>query len=632
METECINGVQEEQGKFQQILLALFICGVACLCYYLFIVNTARVDVELGVSQESNFALYWAAEGQSYSEGRTVSIRVHPGKTHYSFYLTNISKVNRLRVDTHSYVGTATLQRLVIQQEGYETTILATAESFKRLLPLQQIESSDTGDDGLKLTSAGSDPNFEFKLTPHYLGIDKAWLFVRMLVISILFFAIVYCCSPLVSGLNIVPVLLFGAWLFIITMAGVSKENVHPDEYVHIAAAHYYADHWLPPEIEDPDIRHTYSVYGVSRLNRGEIYYVFAGKMYQFLHIFQMPSTFAYRFFNVALFGVIFLLSIRSFYARIAALPFLVSSQVWYVFSYCNSDAFALFAAFLASWQLIDPQSLLHRYLKGGGLGLRLVALVVLPFILGMLFLLKMNYYPLLGLFYLVLLVKILFTEDYYWEKKDAITRLILISILGLSFLGVRVVADHAINGMDRSAKIEQLREKLADVKYKRTSPLEEMGPTMYLKDKGATFKDLISRYHWDIKSFASSFGVFGYTDIVSPHHFYTMVRWAGSALVAYILLLSFLRGGWVGAGITIVVCGLSVILILAGMYHCWVFDFQAQGRYFFPILPMFAVVLGSNLKAFDGRILTFLVSVMCVLGLYSFIFQGLLRIPKITF
>lgn len=632
IQTECIPGVQEEQGKIQQILMALLVCGVACVCYYLFMVSTARVDVELDVIQKGNFALYWAAEGQGYSEGRVVTVRVRPGKTHYSFYLTDISKVDRLRVDTHSYVGAATLKRLEIQQEGYEPTILDNSESFKRLLPLQQIESSKADDDGLWLKSVGSDPNFELKLVPHYLGIDRLWLFARMFVISILSFAIVYCCSPLVKNLNIVPLLLFGVWLFIITMAGISKENVHPDEYVHIAATHYYADHWLPPEITDPDIRYTYSVYGVSRLNRGEIYYVFSGKVYQFLHIFQMPSTFAYRFFNVALFGVIFFLSLRSVYARVAALPFLVSSQVWYVFSYCNSDAFALFVAFLASWQLIDPHSILHRYLKGGGMGFRLIALVVLPFILGMLFLLKMNYYPFLGLFFLVLFVKFLFTEEYYWEKKDAFKRLVLISILGLSFLGIRVAADHAINGMDRSEKIEQFREELADVKYKRTTPFEEMAPTMYLKDRGATLKDLVLHYHWGIKSFASSFGVFGYTEIVSPQHYYTMVKWAGTALVAYILLLSFLRGGVIGAGITVVVCGLSILLVLAGLYHSWVFDFQPQGRYLFPILPMFGVVLGNNIKVFDGRILAFFVSIMCILGLYSFIFHGLLKIAKIPF
>jgi len=88
-----------------------------------------------------------------------------------------------------------------------------------------------------------------------------------MVVIFILTFIVVYVCSPLVKKFDFVPILLFGIWLLVLTMAGISRENVHPDEYVHIAATSYYADNWLPPAADDPSVRNTYSVYGFSRLN-----------------------------------------------------------------------------------------------------------------------------------------------------------------------------------------------------------------------------------------------------------------------------------------------------------------------------------------------------------------------------
>lgn len=628
-----VAGEKEKEGSgIQKYLFAFLTCAIACLSYYQFVLNTAVVDLEISVPQSGIFSIYWAAPGENYSERRLAHVNVHPGKRSYSFHLADISKVDRLRVDTHSSIGEVTLKSLVIHQEGYESIILNDTISFEKLIPLQQIESTKTDESGLWIQSSGEDPNFELLVSAHYLGIDKAMLSVRLLVIVVFTCGILYAVSPLTLNFALVPVLMFGVWLLVFTMAGVSKENVHPDEYVHIAATQYYADHWLPPVVDDPSIRNTYSIYGVSRLNSGEIYYLFSGKTYKLLQFFHLPEGFSYRFFNVALFGVIFFLTISNFYARIAALPYLVSSQVWYVFSYCGSDAFALFITFILGWQLIDPGSLLHRYLKGGGLLTYLLGLVALPFFLGTAFMLKMNYYPFVALFYLALGVRMFFSEDYYWEKKDALKRLILISILGLSFLGVRMGADYAINGADRGAKIVELQEKYAHYKYKKSTSPEDRARILTVKDRGVTFGDLIHKYHWDIKSFKSSFGVFGYFTIMSSQQYYSIVKWFASGLLFFVVISSFLRGGILGAGVTGVVCGASVMLIFASLHHSWVVDFQPQGRYLFPIIPMFGICLGYNIKAIDKRLLLFLVSIMCVLGLYSFIFQGLLKIPKISF
>ncbi|MFT5729194.1 MAG: hypothetical protein ACI8PB_003357 [Desulforhopalus sp.] len=625
-------GKEAEGGGGQKILLVLLACVVACTAYYQFVVNTAVVDLEMSVKQSGQFSIYWAAAGEGYSERRVAHVKVHPGRDTYSFNLTNISKVGRLRVDTHCTIGEVTLKSLAIRQEGYESIILDDQLSFSNLIPLQQIETTRVDEKGLWIKSNGTDPNLELLVSARSLGIDKFWLFIRLLVIAILTCGIVYALDPLTQNFVIVPVLLFGVWLLVFTMAGVSKQNVHPDEYVHIAATHYYADHWFPPVVDDPSIQDTYSVYGISRLNSGEVYYFFSGKAYKFLQFFDMPENFAYRFFNVALFGVIFFLTTGNLYARIAALPYLVSSQIWYVFSYCGSDAFALFISFLVSWQLIDPNSLLHRYLKGGGALLRLAGLVVLPVFLGTIFILKMNYYPFVGLFYLVLGVKMFFTEEYYWEKKDALKRLILITILGLSFLGVRMAADYSINGSNKGGKIVELQEKYAHYEYKKSTPPEDRARALSVKDRGVAFGELIPKYHWDIKTFQSSFGVFGYFTIISPQQYYLIVKWFGSALLVFILISSFTRGGLLGASITGAVCGVSVMLILASLHHSWVVDFQPQGRYLFPVIPMFAICLGHNIRAINRKVLLLLVGIMCMLGLYSFIFQGLLKIPKIHF
>ena len=167
-----------------------------------------------------------------------------------------------------------------------------------------------------------------------------------MMLICLFVLVIAVCCSSLRRDFGFVPILLAMVWVLIVTMAQISAENTHPDEYVHLAATSYYKTSWLPPAIEDESIKDTYSVYGMSRLNNGEIYYLLAGKAALFFETLQVDRLLSLRLFNVSLFALIVLISVYSVPARAAALPFLISPEVWYVFSYCTSDAFALFNLF----------------------------------------------------------------------------------------------------------------------------------------------------------------------------------------------------------------------------------------------------------------------------------------------
>src|SRR5687767_3807883 len=62
------------------------------------------------------------------------------------------------------------------------------------------------------------------------------------------------------------------------TMAVISPYNAHPDELQHFEAAKYYKDHILPPEIGDPSVAASYSVWGISYLNYQWVEYFLAGK------------------------------------------------------------------------------------------------------------------------------------------------------------------------------------------------------------------------------------------------------------------------------------------------------------------------------------------------------------------
>ena len=612
-------------------LFTVFTCLLACALYYHFFVNTASVEVELTVAKKTDFKIYWAKADKGYSEKNMAEVTATPERKHYSLSLTDIGKVARLRIDTHSYAGEATLKMLTLRQEGWAPITLSTAEQLGQLVPLQQVAESRIDNDGLWAKSSGGDSNFELLLTPENHGLDLVWLFFRLTAIVGIVLCVLYCAAPLAINLRFVPVLLFGVWLLIITMAAISKENSHPDEYVHMSAITYYQDHWLPPVIDDPTIRNTFSAYGVSRLNNGEVYYLFAGKFHKFLQTFSIPQYLSLRLFNVCLFGLIVLYTIRNRYARMVALPFLVSSQIWYVFSYCASDAFALFFAFLAAVELINPNSLMHRYLKGDGWVVKLFGLVVLGILLGIVFLLKKNYLPFVVFFYLVLAVKLFFTEEFFWEKKAAVLRLVLITLVGLSVFGLRVGADYLVNGFDREEKIVRLQEEMAHPWYKPATELPKKHVSLYHKARGTTLEGIIVIERWFEKTFRSSFGVFGYFTISGTPVYYDLVRWSGALLLALVLAAIFRGGGWVGTGLAIAALGISGGLVGIALYHSWTMDFQPQGRYLFPILPIFGILYGWNYAVINGRLLILGLTPMFFLAMYGFIFEALMRIPRVV-
>ncbi len=606
-------------------LFTVSTCLLACTLYFHFFINTASVEVELTVAQKTDFKIYWAGAGQDYSEKNMAEVTITPERKHYRRSFTDIGKIARLRIDTHSYAGEATLKKLAIRQEGWAPIILSTAEQFGKLVPLQQIAESRVDNDGLWLRSSGNDGNFELLLAPERQGLNLGWLLLRLAVISAIVLCVLFGASPLAINLRFVPVLLFGVWVLIITMAGISKDNSHPDEYVHMSAITYYQDHWLPPVIDDPTIRNTFSAYGVSRLNNGEVYYLFAGKFYKFLQTFSIPEYFSLRLFNVCLFGLIVLYTIRNRYARMVALPFLVSSQIWYIFSYCASDAFALFFAFLAAVELINPNSLLHRYLKGDGWIAKLFGLVVLGFLLGIVFLLKKNYLPFVAFFYLVLAVKLFLAEEFFWEKKAAILRLMLLTLVGLSIFGLRVGADYLVNGFDREEKIVRLQEELAHPWYKAGTEMPRKYVSLYRKVRGTTLEQFVQIDRWFEKTFRSSFGVFGCFTIAGTQVYYDMVRWSGALLLALVLAAIFRGGGSIGSVLAIAALGISGGLIGIAMYDSWTIDFQPQGRHLFAIVPIFGILYGWNYAVINRRLLILCLTPMFLLAMCGVIFAPFL-------
>lgn len=64
--------------------------------------------------------------------------------------------------------------------------------------------------------------------------------------------------------------------------------------------------------------------------------------------------------------------------------------------------------------------------------------------------------------------------------------------------------------------------------------------------------------------------------------------------------------------------------------YNSWVSDFQAQGRYLFPMISMAGYLIYINKKLLNNLVIKTLLSLSYILSVYSFIMIGLYNIPKI--
>jgi len=217
-------------------------------------------------------------------------------------------------------------------------------------------------------------------------------------------------------------------------------------------------------------------------------------------------------------------------------------------------------------------------------------------------------------------------------KRKTAMKRLFAISVVGLTLFSLRVGTDYAVNGIARNEKIRVLREELARPSYKPSTELHKKHVTLYRRARGTTLKEMVTVQRWFERSFQSAFGVFGYFTISAPQPYYDLVRWTGFALFIFVFGSIFLRGGIVESGLALSVLGFSAALIAVSLYHSWTVDFQAQGRYLFPIIPMLGILYARTYRVIYRPVLVLGVTSMYMLSVYAFIFEALLRIPKVVF
>lgn len=590
--------------------------------------NRAFVELDITVTEPTLFKIYWAEKGQFYSEDNMVRVKVNPEQSHYGFYLTDIAKEGmRLRVDPQQYVGLSTIKQIRFQQTGYALLPVSSREDFAQLQPVFDIQSSKITADGLETSSSGVDPQFEY-----YPVLEKTEYFSFLLLLRI---GAIFCTVGLFFFLTesyreeekFFPLLFAIVLVLVVAMAMLTRRNIHPDEYVHLDAAQYYSSHWAPPDVTDPDIAHTYSVYGVSRLNSPELAYFLTGKFAQLTSVFPLPGFLNLRLFNLALCTLLLLYVVKIKEHRYIAAPLLISPQLWYVFSYCDSDAFALLLTFFIACQFALPASMLNVHLESREKK-AVIRTVFLVLLFAAMFLLKKNYWFFIVFIFGYFLWRLLFLISRE-DRRHVIKNMTILTLLAVSVAGLRIAGDYAVNGWDRSEKMSQIREQLSHPFYKPSTPLEEKHPFLYRKARGASLKEIIVVDRWFERSYQSAFGIYGYFTATADDTYYDLVRPLATGFLLFLMVAVLFRGGLSGNLLLFLFCGCSGAVIAASLYHSWTADFQPQGRYLFPIIPALSIVLYHSRNLMQDALFRMCLVGMFLLSTYSFLFVGMMQLTK---
>lgn len=609
-----------------------------------------RISLKTAVKGEMGQLFY--DQGRGITEEDMVGTHVH-GDNRFHEYVFKIPRnISHLRFDPFMTAGTVVIKKADLTDRFGNVLKSLSLDHFS---PAWEIKTFELLDEGLKVSTKDKAIDPQLLIT-----IDKAWqkrgalspLFVMVILIEWAVILALFIVSRYIwkrhrekilhfmdGGLfqEKLPLIYLGCIVgLILAMAFISGIDVHPDEIGHENAASYYSDYWLPPAIDDPIMLKSISGFGVSYLFRVDIVYFLSGKFATLISAFVDHNYLRLRLFNVFLFFVLLLTVARKIRSvPLVILALVLSPQIWYLFSYFNGDAFAFFIAMLITVQLIYPDSLIHQYLNSPTLRDKVSGGVLFGILVGMLLSSKLNYYIYL-VFILFIIAWDLVIERGFVQRayRLQIKKWVLVASMALCIYLPPVVYDQYIHDFKKIEKMSNFVEKHAIYQFKASTVMnapDDSYPGLYLSLKGVSWKELfLEKSYWRKLSFLSFFGVYGYMNLYANSSYYEMLS---TFLFGMILFIYFYAAYTMTLKDGIVSGILLLFLLLAigqSTYVSWTGDFEPQGRYLFPIIPIVLVGLSRLAAGFQRRVIPCFSFILFIFSATSFVLYALLYIPKI--
>ena len=406
----------------------------------------------------------------------------------------------------------------------------------------------------------------------------------------------------------------------LLLVTGISSDEVNPDEPQTGPAVLYYRTHFWPADIRKLGDEY-FSGYGMTRLWELTPFYLLAGKLSLLSDAYGN-----FRYFGVALAVLIMGVCIGMLPKYPAfSLVFLATPQVWYLFSYATSDAFDYTLSVICLYQLLKRDSLLNRLLDGTRRGW--AAYPALGLLFALVLMGKKNYYLTDLWVFGVLLLRLwhLLTAK---EKKAFFGRCLILLTVSLTILGIREAYDQKMYGFRKAEVIREQMELRALSPYRESTAPEEQAPSLHLHAKGVGVWQFFTEYSFfDLlgKSFAGLFGIYK----IGTNDLYYLVFYLD--LLAILILWGRAafreRGDPFPKRYYIFALLLTVMGFALVVYNAYMVDYQPQGRYLFPLIPIWCYGLGITKGLWDSRVFRALIA---ILPLMSLLFYACVGTPRL--
>lgn len=404
-----------------------------------------------------------------------------------------------------------------------------------------------------------------------------------------------------------------GALLLMFFTVLYGDHRLNPDEWESRDAVRYYTDHNLPPDIRDEEVSPTIGTYGTTRLAEKTPYYFYAGKLFSLFQGEHMERLFGLCL-GVAL--VLFVLSqLRK--NRYLAAVFFLTPQVWYLYSYCTSDALDYAVSVLVLYQLACEKSMLNQLLRRGVEKRDWGRILLLGILFGHVLMAKANYYVILIYAFLMLLVPFLQADR---EGKRRLFRAYLwIVLAAFLVLGLRLLVDFVHYGFGKGEVVMQLWTEYAVDELNPKAPPEEQAWYFMMYRHGTSFWDFLTEYGFFGSLFRSTLGVYGGMKITGASWYYLSMAVVYGLLYVMTVCSVWKRGGKSGRQSLLLLHLPVLVSFLLVLYNGYFVDFQPQGRYLLPVFIMVGHGLSLDREFTKRKSFQVLLLAAAVLSLYSF-------------
>ena len=576
-------------GKKYLIHGILIVSGLL-LFYFLLSFNEASYSFQAEVEQPEQIKILWRDKNEAFSKTRTHAIKISPKKNLYHSRIGNISNIDVISLETKKDLASLNISNQKIKGLGFK----------------------EAGFSGVK--------NIVIKL------IDSTQLFISITIFlvfcGLLWSFFYYPKKKQNIYLIFFPKLIRTFFLFssflVFNLAWQAEANLHPDESAHLESVKYYSLYSDPPKIGDSRALSAYqSPWAISRLDDTGIGYFFAGKFRNLVHLIFNDDTFITRAFNPLLFMMFFVLS-KNKRLLLFLTPLLCTPQIWYLFSYANRGAFVLFVSILLAWQLINKTSSLNIFLHDKKTLSNWKKVIYPGVLLGILSISQTNYILFILFVFSILGWEFLLNTT---NKKVFFKKCLIFMLIGASIYSVRTGLDVSTNGFNKSEKRIAYAEEHAEFNFKPSvASTKESYPGLRLKDKGIKFSELFKpAWDWDKMTFKSFVGFYGYYAEYSPKWYYSYV------LLIYVLVFfiifwhALFKTNWQNKLFAVISISAVFGGLLMSFLFCWTYDFQPQGRYMFPIIPILLVFFWKMFPLWNQHEKAIVLSSVIILSLLSF-------------